>query len=164
MVVRKNSIVGIYYRVNDSDGSIIDSNEDFEPLQYLQGAGNILPALEAAIEAASINEERKIVLEPGEGYGDYNKQFIISVSREEFAAGGEQPQQGMKVERGDGVEMEVIAMDEDKVILDGNHPLAGKTLYFHVRVVAIREATPGELQQGQPLPPDNKSCGPGCCC
>ncbi len=164
MAVRKNSIVSIYYRVNDSDGSIVDSNVDFEPLQYLQGAGNILPVLEAAMEATTINEEKEIILEPGEGYGDYNKQLIISVSREEFPAGGEQLQQGMKVERGDGVEMEVIAVDEDMVLLDGNHPLAGKTLYFHVRVVAVREATPRELQQGRPLPLDNESCGPGCCC
>ncbi len=164
MVVTKNSIISIYYSVTDMDGNEIDSNKEFEPLQYLHGGENILPSLEASLEGTVINEEREVTLEPHQAYGDYNDQLIVSVNKEKFPAHLGHPEQGMIVDIDEGGEMIVIALKDDKVILDGNHPLAGKTLHFSVKVVSVREATLDELQQKHPLTQQKEICGPGCCC
>lgn len=164
MVVTKNNIISIYYIVTDLDGNEIDSNKEFEPLQYLHGGENILPSIEAALEGAVINEEREVILEPHQAYGDYNDQLIVSVNKEKFPAHLGHPEQGMIVDIDEGGEMIVIALKDDKVILDGNHPLAGKTLHFSVKVVSVREATTDELQQKHPLTQQKEICGPGCCC
>lgn len=164
MVVTKNNIISIYYIVTDLDGNEIDSNKEFEPLQYLHGGENILPSIDAALEGAVINEEREVILEPHQAYGDYNDQLIVSVNKEKFPAHLGHPEQGMIVDIDEGGEMIVIALKDDKVILDGNHPLAGKTLHFSVKVVSVREATTDELQQKHPLTQQKEICGPGCCC
>ena len=164
MIVTKNNIISIYYSVTDLDGNEIDSNKEFEPLQYLHGGENILPSIEAALEGAVINEEREVILEPHQAYGDYNDQLIVSVNKEKFPAHLGHPEQGMILDIDEGGEMIVIALKDDKVILDGNHPLAGKTLHFSVKVVSIREATTDELQQKHPLTQQKEICGPGCCC
>ena len=164
MVVTKNSIISIYYSVIDMDGNEIDSNKEFEPLQYLHGGENILPSLEASLEGTVINEEREVTLEPHQAYGDYNDQLVVSVDKEKFPAYLGHPEQGMIVDIDEGGEMIVIALKDNKVILDGNHPLAGKTLHFSVKVVSVREATLDELQQKHPLTQQKEICGPGCCC
>ncbi len=164
MVVTKNNIISIYYIVTDLDGNEIDSNKEFEPLQYLHGGENILPSIDAALEGAVINEEREVTLEPHQAYGDYNDQLIVSVNKEKFPAHLGHPEQGMIVDIDEGGEMIVIALKDDKVILDGNHPMAGKTLHFSVKVVSVREATTDELQQKHPLTQQKEICGPGCCC
>lgn len=164
MVVTKNSIISIYYSVTDMDGNEIDSNKEFAPLQYLHGGENILPFLETALEGAVINEEREVTLRPHQAYGDYNEQLVISVDKEKFPAKLGHPEQGMIVNIDEGGEMVVIALKDGKVILDGNHSLAGKTLHFSVKVVAVREATTDELQQKHPLKQQTEICGPGCCC
>lgn len=164
MVVAKNNIISIHYSVTDLDGNAIDSNKEFEPLQYLHGGENILPSIEAALEGAVINEEREVTVEPHQAYGDYNDQLIVSVNKEKFPAHLGHPEQGMIVDIVERGEMIVIALKDDKVILDGNHPLAGKTLHFSVKVVSVREATTDELQQKHPLTQQKEICGPGCCC
>ena len=164
MVVTKNNIISIYYSVTDMDGNEIDSNKEFEPLQYLHGGENILPSIDAALEGAVINEEREVILEPHQAYGDYNDQLIVSVNKEKFPAHLGHLEQGMIVDIDEGGEMIVIALKDNKVILDGNHPLAGKTLHFSVKVVSVREATTDELQQKHPLTQQKEICGPGCCC
>ena len=130
MVVTKNNVISIYYSVIDMDGNEIDSNKEFEPLQYLHGGENIMPSLEAALEGAVINEERKITLEPHQAYGDYNDQLVVSVDKEKFPANLGHPEKGMIVDINEGGEMMVVALEGNKVILDGNHPLAGKTLHY----------------------------------
>ena len=164
MVVTKNNIISIYFNVTDIDGNEIDSNKEFEPLQYLHGGENILPSVETALEGAALHEERTVTLEPYQGYGDYNDELVISLDKEKFSAQLGHPEQGMIVDIDEGGEMIVIASKDDKVILDGNHPLAGKTLYFCVKVVSIREATADELQHKHPLTQQKEICGPGCCC
>ena len=164
MVVTKNNVISIYYSVIDMDGNMIDSNKEFEPLQYLHGGENILPSVETALEGATLNEERTVTLEPYQGYGDYNDQLLVSVDKQKFPAHLGHPEKGMIVDIDQGGEMIVIALKGDKVILDGNHPLAGKTLHFSVKVVAVREATINELQQKHPLKQQTEICGPGCCC
>lgn len=164
MIVTKNNIISIYYSVTDMDGNEIDSNKEFAPLQYLHGGENILPSLEAALEGAVINEEREVTLGPHQAYGDYNDQLVISVDKEKFPAKLGHPEQGMIVNIEEGIEMVVIALKDNKVILDGNHPLAGKTLYFSAKVVSVREATTDEIEQKHPLTQRKEICGPGCCC
>ena len=164
MVVTKNSIVSIYYRIIDTDGNEIDNNKEFEPLQYLHGGENILPSVEAALEGAVINEERVVTLEPHQAYGVYNDQLVISIDKEKFPVQFGHPEQGMIVDIDEAGEMVVIALKDNKVILDGNHPLAGKTLHYSAKIVAVREATTDELHQKHPLTQQKEICGPGCCC
>ena len=164
MVVTKNNIISIYYSVTDVDGNEIDSNKEFEPLQYLHGGENILPSVEAALGGAMINEEIEVTLQPHQAYGDYNDQLVISLDKEKFSAQFGHPEQGMIVDIDEGGEMVVIALKDNKVILDGNHPLAGKTLHYSAKIVAVREATTDELHQKHPLTQQKEICGPGCCC
>lgn len=163
MIVSKDRVIGINYCVTDTNGNEVDSNQDFEPLHYLHGAENILPGLEVALDGAAINEERKVVLEPAMAYGEYNDQLKVSVNKDKFPAHLGQPEQGMVVDTDKG-EMAVIAIQDGKIILDGNHPLAGKALHFNIKIVSVREATTAELQQKQPDTQSKENCGPGCCC
>ena len=163
MLVSKNKIVSIRYSVTDAEGITVDSNVDFEPLDYLHGAGNILPALENMLEGASEMEEKQVILLPQQAYSEYNENLVVAVSKDAFQGNLDMAKPGMTVEDMDGRILEIMEILPDKIIVNGNHPFAGKVLHFKVYVSAIREATEQELISGQPEQRDN-GCGPGCCC
>ncbi|MEO5995167.1 MAG: peptidylprolyl isomerase [Chitinophagaceae bacterium] len=163
MVVTKNKMVSIRYSVTDAEGIIVDSNTEFEPLHYLHGAGNILPALEYALEGAREMEEKQVILLPRQAYGEYNEKLVVAVNKEAFQGSLDTAEPGMTVEDIDGHILEIMEILPDKVIVNGNHPLAGKVLHFKLCVSAIREATERELISGQPEQED-EVCGSGCCC
>lgn len=166
MIVEKNKIVSIQYNATDETGAVVDSNTEFEPLEYLHGHGNILQSLEEALEGLQIAEEKKVTLAPGDAYGDFNPELVFEVSREQFPEGAEQVQLGTMVQSSDGQELLVTDIDGDKIVLDGNHPLAGKTLHFSVTIKNIRQPTAEELSHGHVhhAHSHDNSCGDGCGC
>ena len=147
MRISPGKVVQIEYTLTGPDGEIIDSSRDTAPLAYLQGAGNIIPGLERALEGKSAGDEIDVVIAPQDGYGDVNEALIQEVPRTQFpgvkdiAVGGQfqaQTAQGPRV-------VTVINVTDDTVTVDANHPLAGVTLRFAVRIVTVRTPTPEEL-------------------
>jgi FKBP-type peptidyl-prolyl cis-trans isomerase SlyD len=164
MKVENNKVVNIHYSATDIDGNIVDSNEEFAPLEYLHGYNNILAAVEAALDGLTTGQETQVTLTPAEAFGEYDTAKLMKVSHAVFPVGAEELQSGDIVESSDGKELLVKSVNETTITLEGNHPLAGKSLNFWVKVISIREATEGELQQGHPLLEQNESCASGCCC
>lgn len=172
MKVEKDKVISIQYTAKDEGGTVVDGNVDFEPLEYLHGHGNILEGLENALTGLTVAEEAKVILAPAEAYGDFNPELVYEVSRQQFPEGADGLQLGTMVQASDGQELIVTDIDGDKIILDGNHPFAGRTLQFDVTIKNIREATTEEISHGHVhnahthhhSDKENGSCGPGCGC
>lgn len=164
MIATKSKVVSIHYHVKDNVDKVIDTNEDFAPLQYLHGYNNILTGLERVLEGSEIGQEIVVSLSPADAYGEHDTEKLREVNINEFSADVNELQPGVTIETSDGLQMMVTNINEQTVRLDGNHPLAGKTLNFWVKVLSIREATKEELQHNYPLPEQNEDCGPDCCC
>lgn len=149
-MIEKNNVVSIGYVLKDNGGKVIDSSENGQPLVYLHGTGQILPALEKAIEGRKKGDKFKISLTPEQGYGEYDQQLKQTVPRSAFPA-GQQIEEGMQfqVETNDGTELvTAVEVRADEIVLDGNHPLAGVPLNFEIEIIEIRKATQEELAHG----------------
>ncbi len=156
MKIGKNTMVSIHYTLKDESGQVLDSSEGRDPLSFIQGAGQIIPGMEKALEGRTAGEEFNVAVEPEEGYGTRDESLVFKVPKEQFQEIGE-IEIGMRfqVDMGEGPAlMNVAAIEEDGVVLDGNHPLADERLLFDVSVLDVREATPEELSQ----------CGDCSCC
>jgi FKBP-type peptidyl-prolyl cis-trans isomerase SlyD len=151
MKIQNNSVVSFHYSLTDDDGINIDSSEGKEPLDYLHGAGNIIPGLEKALEGKEVGDSLTVAVSAAEGYGEVQKELIQEVPREAFQ-GIDSIELGMQFEaqtgQGGSVPVTVIAVTDELVTVDGNHPLAGKKLNFDVTIEEIREASEEELAQG----------------
>jgi FKBP-type peptidyl-prolyl cis-trans isomerase SlyD len=151
MKIQNNSVVCFHYSLTDDDGISIDSSEGKEPLGYLHGAGNIIPGLEKALEGKEVGDSLTVAVKAAEGYGEVQKELIQEVPRDAFQ-GIDTIELGMQFEaqtgQGGSVPVTVIAVTDELVTVDGNHPLAGKNLNFDVSIEEIREASEEELAQG----------------
>jgi FKBP-type peptidyl-prolyl cis-trans isomerase SlyD len=147
MKVEKDSVVSIHYTLRDESGEVIDSSRGREPLEYVHGAGHLIPGMEKALEGRKAGEEVSVVVEPEDAYGERDESLVYKVPREQFQGVGE-VQVGMTFQVNAGDEpllMNVAGVEEDNITLDGNHPLADMRLSFDVSIVDVREATQEEL-------------------
>jgi FKBP-type peptidyl-prolyl cis-trans isomerase SlyD len=151
MKIQNNSAVSFHYTLTDDDGIRIDSSEGQEPLGYLHGAGNIIPGLEKALEGKTIGDSLTVAVTAAEGYGEVQKELIQEVPKEAFQ-GIDTIEVGMQFEaqtgQGGTVPVTVVAVTDELVTVDGNHPLAGKNLNFDVTIEDVREATEEQLARG----------------
>jgi FKBP-type peptidyl-prolyl cis-trans isomerase SlyD len=148
--IAKNTIVCLDVSLSDLWGNVMQRSG--EPVQYLHGGyGHLFPAVESALEGKSVSDRVEVRLEPEEAFGDYDANLLKVEPRNRF------PQEldvGMRFEGGPGGEngeqriFTVTDIAEDKVVLDANHPLAGMALEFSCAVVAVRPATPAEIENG----------------
>ncbi|MBW7903368.1 MAG: peptidylprolyl isomerase [Rhodocyclaceae bacterium] len=149
--VVKNTVVTLDYNVTDSDGELVDAGK--EPLVYLHGGyDDIFPKIEEAVQGRKVGETVKVKLQPEEAFGDYDEALIQIEPRAAFP---EELQVGMQFEGApegsddeDFVIYRVTDIADDKVVLDGNHPLAGMALVFTCTVTAVRPASAEELAHG----------------
>ena len=151
MTIAANKAVSIEYTLTNDDGDVIDSSTGGAPLVYLQGAGNIIPGLEKALEGKAVGEELTVTVEPEDAYGEYSAELVSTLSASMFE-GVDQLEVGMQFHASapDG-QMQIVTirdLDGDDVTVDGNHPLAGQRLNFKVKVVAIRDASEEEIAHG----------------
>jgi len=150
MQVADKLVVSIDYTLTNSDNEQLDSSKGQEPLAYLHGANNIVQGLEEALTGKNIGDTFTVTVEPEKAYGLYyqDKQQVTDKS---MFAGVDNLKVGMMfnadISDGTGV-VSITKIDGDKITIDGNHPLAGETLTFEVKVVDIRKATADELKQG----------------
>jgi FKBP-type peptidyl-prolyl cis-trans isomerase SlyD len=159
MVIKENTVVSIQYNLKDDSASLLDSNTGEDPLSYIQGTSHLLPAVEAALEGKSPGDTVRLELSPEEGYGVRDDSLVFVVSRkkldgmEDIAVGTR-----YRVKTRDGEKILTLTeMDDQRVTLDGNHPLAGKRLHFDISVVAVRECTQEELSHGHVHDSDDAS-------
>jgi len=150
MKVVENAVVVIDYTLTDNEGEVIDSSDGAGPLAYLHGKGNIIVGLEEALLGKEAGDEVKASIEPANAYGERHEDMKQEVPKELFG-GVENIELGMQFESetdGGPVMVTVVAMNEEMVTVDGNHPLAGVHLNFAVTVREVREATAEELEHG----------------
>jgi len=152
MKATRGAVVSLGYTLKDDEGTILDTNEECEPLTYLHGFDNIIPGLERGLEGTGVGFKDAIVVEPLDAYGEVDPEAIFSVSRSDF------PEEmivteGMQVvgDTPNGpVSLVVVEVADDEVVVDANHPLAGMRLHFDVEVLDLRAATDAELNAGHP--------------
>jgi len=149
--IADNQVVSMHYTLTDNSGKVLDSSQGAQPLNYLHGAGNIIPGLEQALAGKVEGDSLQVTVEPAQAYGESNPGLIQQLDRSVFQ-GVESVEVGMAFEaRGpDGGSQRILvtAVDGDHVTVDGNHPLAGQQLNFDVQVVAVRAATAEEIAHG----------------
>lgn len=150
--VPKNSPTRVFafnYVLKNSAGEILDASEKNQPLPFLEGKKQIIPALEQKILGMKEGDKQKFLLSATEAYGDYRTDMIMEVPKEELAHLNVQVGSFLQLQLQDQVKVvKVTQISEKTVTLDGNHPLAGQELLFDVELVLIRQATDQEIQHG----------------
>lgn len=150
-MIKQNSVVTMHYELKDSEGEVLDSSKGQDPLVYLQGAGNIIVGLEEQLLGKTVGDKVDAVVSAEKGYGLPVDALIQIVPKEAFGEEIDKVEVGMRfqaeTEQGP-VPVVVTAMDDTMVTVDGNHPLAGKELHFHVSISEIREASAEEIEHG----------------
>ena len=133
------------------DGEILDSSSGHEPLEFLQGAGNIIPGLEDELYGMAIGESKLVIVQPEDGYGIIDSEAFVEVPREQFPSNIPM-EEGIEIqvtdENGSPMNARIDSVNDDTVTLDFNHPLAGKELHFDAKIVGLREATDEENEHG----------------
>ena len=151
MKIANGTVVGIDYSLHLGDGQVIDASSPGEPLTYLHGEGQIVPGLESALAGLDVGERKQVVIEPADGYGPHDPAGLQEVPRKSFPPDFE-PKAGMELTaegpRGEPVPFVVREVRLETILIDLNHPLAGKTLHFDVTVREVREATQDERAHG----------------
>lgn len=150
--VADNVVVSIAYELKLDDGEVIDAAASSEPLTYLHGAKNIIPGLERELNGLSVGDTRTVEVAPGDAYGEVDPDEFQLVPRSMFPETLEL-EEGMGLRlvdqsTGRPVEAYVAEVHPEKVLLDFNHPLAGETLFFDIKVIALRGASAEELAHG----------------
>jgi len=162
-VISENIVVTLDYELT-VDGEIVDSSEEGEPIIFLQGAGQVIPGLEKALNGMKVGDTKKVVVPAVDAYGELDEDAIVEVPRDEFPA--DFPLEiGLEIsvqmdeeedsdedfddeEDDDMMEAVIDAFNDETVTLNFNHPLAGKVLTFDVKVVELRFATEEEIEHG----------------
>ena len=164
MVVGQDRVVHLDY-VLTVDGDIADSTAGREPLPYLHGHNNLVKGLEDQLEGMQIGEGKTVTVAPEDAYGLLDETAFMDMERSKFPENFEfNTGRPLRLNTGDGriVSATISEVKNDVVVLDFNHPLAGKTLTFEVSISDIREASEIELSVGRVDMGGCASCGGGC--
>jgi FKBP-type peptidyl-prolyl cis-trans isomerase SlyD len=147
--VGQDTVVELTYELTDSDGKLIERTED--PIEYLHGGyDGIFPLVERALAGKSAGDSCRVRLEPDDAFGEYDAELMHLEPRNKFPADVAIGMrfEGRGVESGTKLVYTVTDVADDKVVVDGNHPLAGRTLQFTCTVTAVRAATAEEIAHG----------------
>ena len=146
----------------DEEGEVF-SNLDFEPEEYVHGAIAIFPMVANALEGHQVNDEVQITLAPQHAYGVMNEKSIKTFSITLFENINDF-EIGSFIQIPDGTEAKLLQKNKDTILVDANHPFAGATLHYNIKIVSIRQATELEIQRGL-TEAVIKSCdsSPNCC-
>ncbi len=148
--VQDNLVVTLDYKLIVED-EMLESTEDGEPILFIQGIGQIIPGLENALYGMEVGDQKTVVIQPEDAYGEYDPESLQEAKKEEFSE--EVPLDvgtflDLEDDEGDILSAQIIAAEEDTVTLDFNHPLAGKTLTFEITLTDLRPASEEELDHG----------------
>jgi FKBP-type peptidyl-prolyl cis-trans isomerase SlyD len=150
MTISNEKVVSIHYVLKDDEGEEIDSSAGRDPLVYLQGAQNIIPGLEKALEGKAAGEKVHAVIAPEDAYGKKSDDLIKVVPLAEFPE-ADQVKVGVQfqIQSDNGVTLAIVTkVENDTATLDMNHDLADLTLHFDIDIVEVREASAEEISHG----------------
>ncbi|GGH75011.1 MAG: peptidylprolyl isomerase [Bacteroidetes bacterium] len=137
---KANDKVRVHYTGKLNSGEIFDSSVDREPLEFTVGAGQMIAGFDAAVDGMEVNEKKTVTLSPEQAYGPVNQELYHKVERSQLPA-DLKPEVGQILVAGspDGREMQVKVheVQEEAIIIDANHPLAGQELTFDIQLVEI---------------------------
>ncbi len=157
MTITEKCIVTLEYRLLEESGKIIDSSEQNGALSYLHGAGMMMPGIEKAVNNREAGFSYKGIIEPKDGYGEYNEKSIIPVPKAHLAHLVDQMEEGKlyNFDTGGGNQqlIKIVKIEENIITVDVNHPYAGESISFECKVLDVREATEAELN------PKKDGCG-----
>ncbi len=148
-VVAKNTVVTIKYRLSSTEGEILEESDD--PHSYLHGGyGNVFDVVETALEGRQSGDVVQIEMEPEDAFGEYDENLVRVEERAVFPENIEVGMQfeGQGESSGEVNIYTVTDITDDKVVVDGNHPLAGQPLKFTCEIVDVRQADPHEIEHG----------------
>ncbi|WP_422374379.1 FKBP-type peptidyl-prolyl cis-trans isomerase [Roseibium sp.] len=132
--------VQLHYKGTLDDGSVFDSSEGREPLEFTVGSGQIIPGLDRAIPGMKVGDEKTVRIEPDDAYGPHNPAARQAVPRSNIPE-NVPLQIGMQLQaqtdNGQMMTVTVVEISDDEVVLDANHPLAGKVLIFEIQITGI---------------------------
>jgi FKBP-type peptidyl-prolyl cis-trans isomerase SlyD len=146
MTIAVGKEVSIEYTLKLEDKNVVDSNVGGEPLTFVHGSQQIIPGLEDALIGLKVGDNKAVTVTPKDGYGIVSKEAFAEVPREQI------PEDGLKVDAqlegtntdGQPIVGRVAEINEKTVLLDFNHPLAGKTLHFDVKILNIQDGAANE--------------------
>jgi len=150
MKIDNNMVVGMHYSLKNDAGELIDSSDGGEPLVYLQGSGNIISGLEAALLGKAVGDKLDVSVEASDAYGERRAELVQKVPKEAFQ-GVADLSVGMRFEaetEHGPAPVVITGIEGDLVTVDGNHELAGVRLHFAVSIESIRAASPEEIAHG----------------
>ncbi|GLR13625.1 peptidylprolyl isomerase [Chitinimonas viridis] len=151
MEIVKNSVVSLHYEMFDAAGELLDQTQADEPMVYLHGGyDGIFPAVEEALHGKKVGDKIDVSMEPDDAFGEYDAELVRIEPQDVFP---EEIEVGMMFEAddpetGDVMLFTVTEIADGKVVVDGNHPLAGKRLRFVATVSEVRAASAEELDHG----------------
>jgi FKBP-type peptidyl-prolyl cis-trans isomerase SlyD len=149
LVVADDLVVSLLYTLLLEDGEAIEHTDEHEPLEFIQGHGQIIPGLEDALYGMKVGEKKAVIVDEEAGYGAYDDENVEVMPRNAFPADVELAVgMGLRLRDQDTDDVHnafISELNDKDVLLDFNHPLAGETLHFQVQVVGLRPATAEEL-------------------
>lgn len=153
MNIANNCVVSIHYTLKNDAGDVLDTSDGREPLVYLQGAQNIIPGLEQALEGKTQGDELEVTVQPDDAYGQHHAELVQKVPREAFGEIDEiEPGMVFQAQTPNGQAQRIVvtAIEGEEITVDANHPLAGQQLHFSVAVEGVREGSEEEVSHGHP--------------
>ena len=150
MKIEKNKVVTMDFAIVDSDGTVIDTSIGKEPFAFIFGIGAVIPGLEQALNGLNTGDSLTVTIQPAQAYGTHNKNLIEKIDRSDLGDIGELTVGAQyQVPLEDGIQfITILKIEGDIITVDGNHPLAGKTLTYDVKIIDVRDATAKEISQG----------------
>ena len=147
MPIAANTKVAIHYTLTDDDGKVIDSSAGKDPLNYIQGQGMIVVGLEKAMLGKEVGDKLNVDVIPSEGYGEYNEELVRPIPKTAIQAEKIEPGMTFYANTPAGpIPLTVSRVEDENVIIDMNHELAGKTLHFAIEVVSAEPLSAEELK------------------
>lgn len=139
-MIEKGNTVNVHYVGKFTDGNVFDTSEGREPLQFELGAGQLIPGFEAAVLGKEIGDKVTANISAEDAYGAYKEDLIVKVPLDKMP-GSVEVGQTLEADGDDGqsLQVTVVEINEDHVLIDGNHPLAGKSLIFDIEVISIQK-------------------------
>jgi len=155
--VLPGKVVSIHYTLTDDEGVVLDKSQAGKPLAYLHGYENIIPGLESGLAGRKLGDKLKVDVTPEDGYGVHDPEGVQKVPRAAFPRDIDlRPGMQFSAENDGGGSgtIWILSVADEHVMIDLNHPLAGKTLHFDVTIAEIRDASREEVSHGHPHGPE----------
>ena len=174
--VEQGNFVQVHYTGTFDDGTVFDSSDGKDPLEVLAGNGMLIKGFDDALMGMKDGEEKEITIEPKDAYGEPNEMLVQKIPRKELSD-EITPEVGMvlgvKAPTGQVFPATIKEVNDEEILLDANHPLAGKTLHFKLQLVAHRVPTEEDMAKFAPHDhghscscgsEEGESCGDNCSC